>query len=162
MATQLAAPTVGVTTHSRMHARGQAASAMQLAAHSLAIEPAVLSTAAYRTFRATTFRATQQEPSLPSPLAISLLFFGWRRACEHLVALTCDEEGVEADVVRALYGDPSCRQRAHATCGHDGTVPAAGQRTGRVAIAQAAATPAEPSRPPRPPPPKSVRRRPRR
>jgi hypothetical protein len=112
MMTQSTAPTVGAATHSRMQAREEAAWAMHLAARSLAIEPAALSTAAYRTFR-----ATQEEPGLPSPLAISLLFVGWQRACEHVAALTCDETEVEADVVRALYGDPAGRQRARATCG---------------------------------------------
>jgi len=104
--------------HNRTQAREEAARAMRAASRSLTIEPSALSAAAYRTFR-----AKQQEPDLPSPLAISILFFGWQRACEHVAALTCDEIEVEADTVRALYGDPACRQRAHATCGQRTSAP---------------------------------------
>ena len=84
---------------------------MQLAARWLAVEPTALRVAAYRAFR-----AAQDEPGLPSPPTISLLFAGGQRACEHVAALTCDEMAVEAEVVRALYGDPSCRRRAQGTC----------------------------------------------
>jgi len=114
MAAPSANHTLTVATRSRMQARDEAARAMQLAARSLAIEPAALTATAYRTFRAA------QEPGLPSPLTISLLFVGWQRACEHVTALTCDEAEVEADVVCALYGDPAAHQRARATCRHDG------------------------------------------
>ena len=96
----------------RTQARREATWAMQLAARWLAVEPTALRAGAYRAFR-----AAQDEPGLlPSPLTISLLFAGWQRACEHVAAPTCDEVAVEADVVRALYGDPSCRRRAHGTC----------------------------------------------
>ncbi len=84
--------------------------AMELAARSLAIEPANLKVADYRGFR-----SAQGETDLPSPLAISVLFGGWQRACEHLATATCDEGEGEADVVLALYGDPSVRHRAYAT-----------------------------------------------
>ena len=126
---QLAVRSTGVERRSRIHAREEAADAMQLASRWLAIEPATLSAAAYRTFL-----AKQDEPRLPSPLAISMLFFGWHRACEHVAGLTRDEVAVEADVVRALYGDPAGRQRAHATRGQGSTAqgeepaPHAGQR----------------------------------
>jgi hypothetical protein len=83
---------------------------MQLAARWLAVEPTALRAADYRAFR-----TVHDEPGLPSAIAISLLFVGWQRACEHVAALTCDEVAVEAEVVRALYGDPSCRRRAHGT-----------------------------------------------
>ena len=115
MAVRTDAPGPGAATRNRAQARQEAAYAMQRAAHSLAVEPAALSVAAYRAFR-----AGQHDASLPSPLTISLLFVGWQHACEHIAVLTCDEMAVEADVVRTLYGDPSCRRRAHATRGHEG------------------------------------------
>ena len=108
---------------------------MQLAARSLAIEPTALRAATYRAFR-----AAQGEAGLPSPLAISLLFAGWQRACEHVAALTCDEVAVEAEVVRTLYGDPSCRRRAHDTSGAsrgrgiDAAMPRTGRRIRRSAL----------------------------
>jgi hypothetical protein len=104
---------VRAETRSRTQARQEAARAMQRAARSLAIEPLGLSATAYRSFR-----AAQDEAQLPSPLAIRLLFLGWQRACEHVAVLICDDAHVEADVARKLYGDPSCRQRAHGTSGH--------------------------------------------
>jgi hypothetical protein len=105
------APNVEAAKRTLTQARREATWAMQLAARWLAVEPTALRVAAYRAFR-----AAQDEPGLPSPLTISLLFAGWQRACEHVAAPTCDEVAVEADVVRALYGDPSCRRRAHGTC----------------------------------------------
>jgi hypothetical protein len=100
--------------HDRAHARREAACAIQLAARSLALEPAALSAAAYRDFC-----AREDQLSLPSWLAISVLFVGWQRACEQVLALTYDEANIEADVVRMLYGDPSRRHRAYATAGHE-------------------------------------------
>jgi hypothetical protein len=85
---------------------------MQLAARSLAVDPTELTAGAYRAFR-----VGHDEPRLPSPLAIGLLFAGWHRACEHVATLTCDEVTVEAEVLRTLYGDPSRRRRAHDTRG---------------------------------------------
>jgi hypothetical protein len=105
------APNVGAATLGRPQARAEAARALQLAARWLAVEPTAVRAAAYRTFR-----AAQGDAGLPSSLAISLLFTGWQRACEHAAALTFDEVAVEAEVVRTLYGDPSCRQRVHGTC----------------------------------------------
>ncbi len=94
-----------------LHApRQQAIQAMQLAARSLAIEPANLTVADYRRFR-----SAQGEADLPVPRAISLVFAGWQRACEHLAAAMCDGDEVEADVIRALYGDPYLRHRAYDT-----------------------------------------------
>jgi hypothetical protein len=86
--------------------------AMQLAARFLAIEPASLKVADYRGYR-----NAQGETDLPSPLAISVLFAGWQRACEHLATATRNDEAVEAEVVCALYGDPALRHQAYATCG---------------------------------------------
>ena len=106
------APSAGAGTRSRTQARQAAARAMQLAARSLAIEPTALRAATYRAFR-----AAQGEAGLPSPLAISLLFAGWQRACEHLATATRNDEAVEAEVVCALYGDPALRHQAYATCG---------------------------------------------
>jgi hypothetical protein len=103
--------------HDRAHARREAACAIQLAARSLALEPAALSAAAYRDFC-----AREDELSLPSWLAISVLFVGWQRACEQVLALTYDEANVEADVVRMLYGDPSRRHLLYATADHEQTV----------------------------------------
>jgi hypothetical protein len=108
---------------------------MQLAARSFAVEPTALKVATYRAFR-----AAQGEAGLPSPLAISLLFAGWQHACEHVAALTCDEVAVEAEVVRTLYGDPSCRQRAHDTAGAshgramDAAIPRADRGVRRSAL----------------------------
>jgi len=86
--------------------------AMQLAARFLEIEPANLRVADYRGFR-----SAQGDTDLLSPLAISVLFAGWQRACEHLATATYDDGAVEAEVVHALYGDPVVRHQAHATCG---------------------------------------------
>jgi hypothetical protein len=113
---QLAVGSTGAGRRSRIQARKEAADAMLLASRWLAIDPATLSAAAYRTFL-----AKQDDPHLPSPVAISMLFFGWHRACEHVAGLTYDEVAVEANVVRALYGDPAGRQRAHATRGQGST-----------------------------------------
>lgn len=114
MAAEPDAPAIGAARRDRTEARREAACAIALAARSLAVEPAALSAAAYRAFC-----AGRDEPGLPSSLAISILFVGWQRACEHVAALTHDELDVEADVVRALYGDPSRRHRAYATAGHE-------------------------------------------
>jgi hypothetical protein len=84
--------------------------AMQLAARSLAIEPTNLKAADYRGFR-----SAQGETDLPSPLAISVLFAGWQRVCEHLATATCDEGAGEDEVMRTLYGDPHPRHEAYAT-----------------------------------------------
>jgi len=54
----------------------------------------------------------------PTAGAIGTLFAGWQRAGRHVAPPRCDEVAVEADVVRTLYGDPSCRQRAHNTRRH--------------------------------------------
>ena len=114
MAVEPKAPDIGASRRDRTEARHEAACAIQLAARSLAVEPAALSAAAYRAFC-----AGQEEPGLPSSLAISVLFVGWQRAREQVAALTYDEANVEASVVRVLYGDPSRRHRAYATAGHD-------------------------------------------
>jgi len=104
--------------HDRARARYEAASAIQLAARSLAVDPATLSAPAYRGFC-----AREDELHLPSSLAISLLFVGWQRACEQVAALTNDDANVEANVVRALYGDPSRRHRLYATAAHETVEP---------------------------------------
>lgn len=122
------ATNVGAATHGRAQAREQAARAVQLAARSLAVEPTALRAASYRAFR-----AARGDAGLPSPLAISLLFAGWQRACSQVSALTCDEVAVEAEVVRTLYGDPSCRQRAYGTCGGGPRAPAGGARPATTA-----------------------------
>ncbi len=103
--------------HDRAHARREAACAIQLAARSLSVEPAELGAAAYRDFC-----AREEEASLPSWLAISVLFVGWQRACEQVLALTYEEANVEADVVRMLYGDPSRRHPPLRHAGHEQTV----------------------------------------
>ena len=107
---------IGTARRDRTQTRQQAACAIQLAARSLAVEPAALSAAAYRAFC-----AGQEKSGLPSSLAISVLFVGWQRACEHVAMLTHDDAEVEADVIRTLYGDTSSRHRTYATCGHDHT-----------------------------------------
>jgi len=38
-----------------------------------------------------------------------------------VAALAHEQANVEAEVIRMLYGDPSRRHRAYATCGHDHT-----------------------------------------
>lgn len=96
--------------HGRTQARVEAACAIDLAARSLAVEPAALSASAYRAFC-----AGRAELDLPSSTAISVLFVGWQRAREQVIALTHDDVAVEEDVVRALYGDPSRRQWKYAT-----------------------------------------------
>jgi hypothetical protein len=101
----------GSGTRDRAQARQDAAGAMRRAAEELRVEPAALSVAAYRAFR-----DRQETSGLPSPLTISLVFLGWQRACEHVAVLTSDETQVEAEVLQTLYGDPSCRRRAHGTC----------------------------------------------
>ncbi len=50
-------------------------------------------------------------------MATELNDSGIATASRHL--LTHDDAEVEADVIRTLYGDPSSRHRAYATCGHD-------------------------------------------
>jgi hypothetical protein len=95
-------------------ARRQAACAIQLAARSLAVDPAELRAVAYRGFC-----TREEELGLPSWLAISVLFVGWQRACEQVSALTCDDAEVEASVVRKLYGDPSRRHLLNATVNHE-------------------------------------------
>jgi hypothetical protein len=99
MAAQSIAPNTSAATGIPTQARQEAVWAMQLAARWLAVEPTALRAAAYRAFR-----AAKDDPSLPSPLAIRLLFAGWQRACEHVAALPCDEVTVEPEVVRTLYG----------------------------------------------------------
>ncbi len=110
MAASSHAPDVGAAKRSRAQARQDAAWAMHLAARSLGVQPTALTAAAYRTFR-----TAHDEADFPSSLTISVLYAGWQRACENAVALTCDDAEVEAEVVRTLYGDPSCRHRAHST-----------------------------------------------
>jgi len=112
----------------RWEARHEAACAIQLAARSLAVEPAALSAAGYRAFC-----ARQPDSDLPSSLSISVLFVGWQRACEQVTALTYDTANIEADVVLTLYGDPSRRHRAYATASHDRTAKPLGVASdGRV------------------------------
>lgn len=110
MATSSHAPRVGAATRNRARTRRDAASAMHLAARSLGVQPTALTATAYRTFR-----TAHADADLPSSLTISLLYAGWQHACEIAVALTCDDAEVEAEVMRTLYGDPSCRHRAHRT-----------------------------------------------
>jgi hypothetical protein len=107
---------VGDLRHDRDAARYDAACAIQLVARSLAVDPAVLSAAAYRRFC-----ATHDAPGLPSSLAISVLFVGWQRACEQVAALIHEEADVEADVLLTLYGDPSRRHRIYETRSHRAT-----------------------------------------
>ena len=83
---------------------------MQRAARWLSVEPSALRATDYRSFR-----ARQVGPMLPSALRISVLFAGWQRAREQVARLTYDEVAVEAQVVRALYGDPVCRRDAYGT-----------------------------------------------
>jgi len=101
---------IGVGTHARGQAHREAAVAMQRAARWLSVEPSALRAADYRSFR-----ARQDESVLPSALRISVLFAGWQRAREQVATLTRDEVQVEAQVVRALYGDPVCRRDAYGT-----------------------------------------------
>ena len=91
-------------------AREDALAAMEHAAQWLAIEPSALSADAYRAFREANAGA-----HMPSPLSISILFGGWERAREHVAALSRDNAVVEAEVIRAIYGDPDCRHRAYGT-----------------------------------------------
>ena len=88
--------------HHLPRAREDALAAMEHAAQWLAIEPSALSADAYRAFREADSRA-----HMPSPLAISILFGGWERAREHAAALSRDNAVVEAEVIRAIYGDPT-------------------------------------------------------
>lgn len=128
MAMSTDAPDAPPATHDRTWARREAAAAMRRAAVSLRVEPAALSVAAYRVFR-----DREHDPGLPSPLAISALFVGWQRACEHVAAFAGDEVAVEAEVTRTLYGDPSRRQRAHGTCVTSGRKRVSGGPSGRIA-----------------------------
>ncbi len=105
-------------------AREDALAAMEHAAQWLAIEPSALSADAYRAFREADGGA-----HMPSPLSISILFGGWERAREHVSALSRDNAVVEAEVIRAIYGDPDCRHRAYGTSAHAGSVdPADNER----------------------------------
>ena len=106
----LSARDIGVGASARGHAHQEAAVAMQHAARWLSVEPSELRAADYRAFR-----ARQDEHALPSALRISVLFAGWQRAREQVATLTRDEVAVEAQVVRALYGDPVCRRDAYGT-----------------------------------------------
>jgi hypothetical protein len=63
---------------------------MKLAAHSRAVEATDLTAVDYREYR-----RVGGETSMPSPLAISRLFAGWQRACEHLATATYEGEAVE-------------------------------------------------------------------
>ena len=101
---------IGVGTSARGQAHQEAAVAMQHAARWLAVEPSALRAADYRAFR-----ARQDAHALPSALRISVLFAGWQRAREQVATLTRDEVAVEAQVVRALYGDPVCRSDTYGT-----------------------------------------------
>jgi len=101
---------VGVGNRARGQAHQEAAVAMQRAARWLPVEPSALRATDYRSCR-----ARQDGPILPSALRISVLFAGWQRAREQLATLTRDEVAVEAQVVRALYGDPVCRRDAYGT-----------------------------------------------
>jgi hypothetical protein len=101
---------IGVGTHARRQAHKEAAVAMQHAARWLSVEPSALRAADYRAFR-----ARQGAHALPSALRISVLFAGWQRAREQVATLTRDEVAVEAQVARALYGDPVCRSDTHGT-----------------------------------------------
>jgi hypothetical protein len=53
----------------------------------------------------------------PNAGAIGTLFAGWQRTGRHANPPICDDIAIEADVVRALYGDPSHRRLAHNTSG---------------------------------------------
>ncbi len=106
-------------------AREDALAAMEHAAQWLAIEPSALSADAYRAFREADSRA-----HMPSPLAISILFGGWERAREHAAALSRDNAVVEAEVIRAIYGDPDCRHRAYGTAALPGPVNSTDTGTG--------------------------------
>ncbi len=108
--TSRAAREIGVVTPARGQAHQEAAAAMQRAARWLSVEPSALRAADYRSFR-----ARQDDQVLPSALRISVLFAGWQRAREQVATLTCDEVEVEAQVVRALYGDPASRRDTYAT-----------------------------------------------
>ena len=101
---------LGVGTRARGPAHQEAAVAMQHAARWLSVEPSALRAADYRAFR-----ARQDDHAWPSALRISVLFAGWQRAREHVATLARDEVAVEAQVVRALYGDPVCRRDAYGT-----------------------------------------------
>jgi hypothetical protein len=97
-------------------ARLEATRAIQLAARSLAVEPAELGAATYRAFC-----AREAELRLPSWLTISVLFAGWQRACEQVSALSRDEADVEPNAIRMLYGDPSRCHLLYATSSHEQT-----------------------------------------
>lgn len=116
--------------HNGVHlprAREDALAAMEHAAQWLAIEPSALSADAYRAVR-----EADGGEQMPSPLSISILFGGWERAREHACALSRDNVVVEAEVIRAIYGDPDCRHRAYGTAtvarSADGVDPGAGRR----------------------------------
>jgi hypothetical protein len=83
---------------------------MHAVAVALGVEPAALGIGAYRGFR-----DDHAQAGLPSALAISLLFMGWQRACEYVDVRSRDDVAVEAEVIRALYGDSSGRRRARDT-----------------------------------------------
>lgn len=91
---------------------------MRSAARWLSIEPTALSAEAYRAFR-----DANGGSSLPSPLTISILFAGWQRAREHVCSLTYDDAAVEAEVSRAVHGDPAYVHRAYGP----GDTPAVGR-----------------------------------
>ena len=89
-------------------ARLEAFAAMKSAAAWLSIDPAALSADAYRAFR-----EGEGGSALPTALTISILFAGWQRAREHVASLTYDDQAIEAEVTRAVCGDPACLHRAY-------------------------------------------------
>lgn len=108
-------------------AREDALAAMEHAAQWLAIEPSALSAEAYRAVR-----EADEGAGMPSLLSISLLFAGWERAREQVAALSRDNAVVEAEVIRAIYGDPDCRHRAYGTSvAHPKPAPGVSQAHGR-------------------------------
>jgi hypothetical protein len=80
-------------------ARQEAAWAMDAAARALGVEPAALGRAAYRSFR-----AGHMDAGLPSAMAISALFRGWQRACEHMTMHVRNDVAVEAAVAERSAG----------------------------------------------------------
>jgi hypothetical protein len=79
--------------------RRTALRALLLAAEAAGTEPGRLGQATYRRVR-----AEDADASLPSDLAIAMLFGGWRQACEVAHDVSRRPEDVEDAVREALYG----------------------------------------------------------
>ncbi len=96
-ATRAQRPADGAVELTRV--RADALAAMQSAAQWLSIDACALSIDAYRAFR-----ATEDSLTVPSPVAVSILFGGWQRALEHVATSPADVAAVEEETIRGIHG----------------------------------------------------------